>query len=651
MITPLLDRLKTQGGTLYTFSGASRDLTRIFTSNLYDFRFSHFACLNLPNFKNGKFENGMDKGMYLETFKDIVEWNGDNMNISLAEHLQNYVMNFESVILNYGDGGDVDVYNPDELRTPTERIFFNWLRKIGGISFNDYKESDYSFSDRTIQYIGNIDVINSVDINGDSFDEVYLYIPSNCGGSDNVQFRKIEDENYSNSKYIVNGEKIVGRDGMIHPYSLDLNAFYDNDQGNNVYSGDEGYVIDFRESSYLGGINGMNVSSTENFEFNCILIYYDLVDKGKRNDLDTYSYATNLYGVLFLEEITDIKIDNIIDDTISKGVDMGYIQRYPKIKGGDSGNGNSYGLKVDLKIDTIPDSTMKAEPYLDPNNLPAMEMFLGYMNRFGKCIDIFDKQQKLVYSLQNSILDLKNQIGTVEDINSIKSDIDIIYKRFDDNSLVNTSTMVSMITENTLQLQSILEGKLSKKLQYNTDVIKSGDGIDIIKDNDYIYINNSIPSYNIVDLYKDKEYTLSSIISPDNLFETTITKSSEKTVCYCRLKYGPNLSILYIHGFDNIFQCNSDIVIYIDDKEIKWKKGQSFKIVIDGYLIMSKLYGTSNLYPKFIIRTGYNEEKNDYMQEIRIEHNEISEKKSIEIICIDDVLLSTNNKKFIYEIR
>ena len=42
MITPILDKLRTQGGTLYTFSSASKDLTRVFTSNDYSFKFSHF---------------------------------------------------------------------------------------------------------------------------------------------------------------------------------------------------------------------------------------------------------------------------------------------------------------------------------------------------------------------------------------------------------------------------------------------------------------------------------------------------------------------------------------------------------------------------------------------------------------------------------
>ena len=53
MITPILKDPKAHGGTLYTFPSASRDLTRSFSNSEYEFAFSHFACLNLPDFRYG----------------------------------------------------------------------------------------------------------------------------------------------------------------------------------------------------------------------------------------------------------------------------------------------------------------------------------------------------------------------------------------------------------------------------------------------------------------------------------------------------------------------------------------------------------------------------------------------------------------------
>ena len=66
MITPILKDPKAHGGTLYTFPSASRDLTRAFSNSEYEFAFSHFACLNLPDFRYGEYKNGDIKGLYLD---------------------------------------------------------------------------------------------------------------------------------------------------------------------------------------------------------------------------------------------------------------------------------------------------------------------------------------------------------------------------------------------------------------------------------------------------------------------------------------------------------------------------------------------------------------------------------------------------------
>ena len=52
---PYLKTIGTQGGTLYVFPSVSQDLTKTFVSNDYEFKFSHFACLNLPDFVSGSY--------------------------------------------------------------------------------------------------------------------------------------------------------------------------------------------------------------------------------------------------------------------------------------------------------------------------------------------------------------------------------------------------------------------------------------------------------------------------------------------------------------------------------------------------------------------------------------------------------------------
>ena len=67
--TPYLKPFSTQGGTLYVFPSVSKDLTRTLVSNDYEFKFSHFACLNLPDISSGNNldDSDADKKLYIST--------------------------------------------------------------------------------------------------------------------------------------------------------------------------------------------------------------------------------------------------------------------------------------------------------------------------------------------------------------------------------------------------------------------------------------------------------------------------------------------------------------------------------------------------------------------------------------------------------
>ena len=96
-------------------------------------------------------------------------------------------------------------------------------------------------------------------------------------------------------------------------------AIYDNNN-DNAYLGDLGYCIDFDNYDY----QNPNENSIYDFEFNCILLYYDFTD------LVQEKVATNLYGVIFLEEIKDLLAPETGGDNTNEIYEVGYIQRYPK---------------------------------------------------------------------------------------------------------------------------------------------------------------------------------------------------------------------------------------------------------------------------------------------------------------------------------
>ena len=594
MVTPYLKPFNLQGGTLYVFPSVSNDLTRTFVSSDYEFKFSHFACLNIPNIYSGVFSedsdsdptNDLPRGLYIESLyltnddedygQGSVTWTADGMSNAIAENLQNYVMNFETAILN-GEG-DNDNYDNTILTSVSEKIFWNWMQKVGAIKFNesDTAEEYAGYGERVVQYIGNIDVMNTVEIGGDTFEELYINIPSSVGASTNVYFRTgamTDNKNYLNKNYPIGGvnreRNIIGRtDNGTNPYGLRSVPFFDIDNGGNIYTGEVGHTIDFRDSSYDGGegISNMNANSLEDFEFNAVLIYYDILEK--TSEPGVKRTATNLYGILFL--------DNVTDDTpgvVSNNTPQGHIQRYPKKKETVYGNGNSYGLKIDLKIDTIGDSNTYYIEVPDANyNRDKVVSFMLYNNaleQLQKCIDFFHTQKNDIVKLRDRVSTLENITMNVDSIAIIKKDIERLYGMCEGNELVDTPTILGLIDANSRKLDNIMNGGKDLKLQFDTDVLQPGVGIGLQKSPNKVVINSE-QRYSINTVI-DGSLTDDTEVSPNHQINTT----DASKICNIKLRAGENFAVIYVN--DN-GRSTTNFNINIDDSEYNWEVGQSLKI-------------------------------------------------------------------------
>ena len=470
MITPILKDPKAHGGTLYTFPSASRDLTRAFSNSEYEFAFSHFACLNLPDFRYGNFVDGDLKGVYLDNLQPDGIDTVNSLNECFKWHMQSYVMNYEVAILN-GFSLDEGKYDNEILRTPSERIFFNWLQKVKAIKFNGTSETLSGYGDdvdisyetlgsesqlpatgnnksyrignklytwkggqwrsrvlvsKTVQYIGTIDMINNVNIDYDSFNEIYLNIPAGAGGSTSVYFdNNVFDSNYEKGEIIdidvdeyCDSDKkdyIIGRGSA---GDVTLKAIYDS-PSDHSYKIDNGYCINFNDGKYVGGIEGMNLNSEEDFEFNCVLIYYR-IRKGNGE------WYTNLYGVLFLEEVTISDYNTNLNDDDERA---GYIQRYPKFK-----KGNSWGLKLDLKIDAQPDSQLELRDntYVDPNESGAgMQMFTEALMQLNDCARLFYEVKKENTDIEERLYTLENMVSGIDTVYSLRDEVGALRTRIE----------------------------------------------------------------------------------------------------------------------------------------------------------------------------------------------------------------------------
>ena len=167
-VSPFIRPIQVQGGTFFTMSSASEDLGSSFNNDGKQFKFSKYALLNIPNIDRPKYpapnqENVIQLDAIPGAFQYVVD--SKTYNTMLAESFQNYALNLETMLTQYS------TYNVNSLQTVAERVFFKWIKEMGGIRFREastaespltaglrFTEEDSSQNyTRVVQYISEID--------------------------------------------------------------------------------------------------------------------------------------------------------------------------------------------------------------------------------------------------------------------------------------------------------------------------------------------------------------------------------------------------------------------------------------------------------------------------------------------------------------
>jgi len=236
-ITPFIKRMRTQGGTIYTFSSALEDIGLNINERNNIIKLSHFALLNIPSIGipdsslQNKFNVLAIPGAY-ESFID--SGNIKDGRVLIAESFQNYALNLETNILSQSS------YNPSLTTTISERIFWKWLKETGAIrwrpidtSAGTYWQEEYTLDsseyNSVVKCIGTISAGAVRTSTFGTFNETYVLVPTSFGQTP-VYFKQVEDDNYYHGLSITNGEtNILGRESYTHPHpdGLDIQAYYD----------------------------------------------------------------------------------------------------------------------------------------------------------------------------------------------------------------------------------------------------------------------------------------------------------------------------------------------------------------------------------------------------------------------------------------
>ena len=384
----------------------------------------------------------------------------------------------------------------------------------------------------------------------------------------------------------------------------------------------DGISVDFTPNDYeqivtdptistIAQFNGTDLAST--FEFNAVLVYYDLVDTS-----NTANTVTNLYGILL--------VDNITPTT-----DGGYIQRYPKYKPNKvtGQNGNSYGFKINLRFDASPGSA-GIDTIVNDYNTFSMQLFSEATAQLQESAKIFQTQQLEISTLDQKVQTLENQITNVADVTSLQAQITSVQDQLEAANLAfaNDTVLLDLIANNSDEIQSIANGNVPISLQYNTDVVRQGTGITV---------DTNTPNLITISL-ATQEY---SFMVPINKDQTQITQINPLNLnqavpqVFTELRTYTNMLRL-----DTVNEAGGDLNIYVNDTGIQWKTGQTLRLAFNTTLdIGSRNIRVWTDAPSRLNNGSYG------MSMGVVQNAEITSRPIIEFICTEQGVLN-----FVYDV-
>lgn len=637
-IAPFIKPIQTNKGIFYTFQSGIEDINLTFSNGSNKTRFSKFALLRIPEIGTPD-TLATDNKIQWQALGEspLIEGLNPSQNINLTQSFQNYALNLETIITS------LDTYERETKRNVSERVFWKWLKEIGAIRFREstslekdplvnakrFTEEDETLStyNKVVKYIGDIDIVNSVRNNNNSYSEIYIHIPSNVGTTPYVLFDSIKDVNYYPSMVINNDpadpldeEYLTGRHYTdTHPYALSILGYFDKDDNsvstqisntlttnsltpgnwftgniNNAYYTDynlvnsvaefnvptnnlvrktkgisqvtyvrnslDGITLDFDLANYKLATQNPEIKTlshlndyvgNKNFEFNAILVYYDVYDPSSIDTNGNYTdLVTNLYGILFLDKVEQSGLEYIIP-TIEKS----------KPDPISKTNGNAFAYKINVKFDnSIEDSTV--ERSINDYNTLSLDLYLDVLTEFSKTRVIMNDKIVEFEQLKQKLEKAIDALVNTENLNVIKYKLSVLENSLSQNNAIfsNTNDIMKLIESVNKRIDDVYNEKTSIQITYNLDAIKFNDGLNSQRKANRLYVTNSNQGFNIEN---------NSIFNLNDVINSNATLTLGKFSNYFRHE---NSSIPII--------LNNDLQIKIDDT-IGWQKGQTLELVFE----------------------------------------------------------------------
>jgi hypothetical protein len=636
MVAPFIRPIATQSGSFYTFSSAADDLAFTFNNDTRKFKFSKYALINIPPIlRPTTTENFIQLDAVPGAFEII---DGVDNNVDFAESFQNYCLNLEAIVRSDAN------FNYDTDLNVSERVFFKWLKEIGAMRYRlatsteatdnvHFVEEDSStVYSRVIQYISDVDVVNSLKNPNNAFSEVYVYVPSSHGNTPKVLFQNVTDANYyANYSWTnlppnpINAEVLVGRNyNDVSPADLSIQAFYDSADISPIYQrylngilnatwytpADNTYYTDLvfndptNDTVTLTDPNTLKTVTALRSRLDGVSIEFDTTKyRDFSNDASLLSFrdydassasssfvfnavmiyydiiepdgtsTTNLYGILFLDDVEPLSQGGGTIPTLNK--------YKPNPSTGDGGTG--YSFKINLKFDTDTDPSYPEVTVNEYNNI-SMAMFIDALDSIKAASDTLSSNAALYATIQANVDNLTDIVINQTSVYDFDTRLTAIEATINTSTAIFSSNQAMLDLLNNVQqnINNIYLNTTSVSMAYNLSVIQQGDGI---------FVDKSIPNQiTITNLNQDYNLSAQSNISISTNFAINPTALA---YTYSLQKFS---NYLRINNNGASFTPDRNIQIYIDDSQINWQTGQVMRFSIKDPILMKNALGNFNLY-------------------------------------------------------
>lgn len=350
----------------------------------------------------------------------------------------------------------------------------------------------------------------------------------------------------------------------------------------------DGVVIDFNLSNYLiasqnpaiKSFSQLNDSYTnEDFEFNAILIYYDVYDPAPNAVAGTEPVSvTNLYGVYFLNKVVQSGSEFIIPmitknkpDTINKT------------------NGNSFAFKVNVKFDTSIED-VAVEKSVNDYNTFSLNLFTDVLTEMRSLQTKFNDKLLELNTLSDEVDLAKDALLNTTALKSLATRISVIETTVAASTaaFAEASAIMDLIDSTNARIDEILSNNTALQIKYNTDSFKPGYGV---------FLDKRIPGE--ITFYSDIQ-AFSKIIESDFSSNTLGSRTESLGIGGTQIRH------LKVNGSGNPIPWTMDrnLTLFIDDSFNTWRAGQSLKIVCDSQIIPNSYTITIKTDSQDIVNAG-----------------------------------------------